>query len=153
MRNQLLRVGAFLVLLISISCEKQEQPENVEAKYFVTKDLSFLLDDLPDAGAKGWPANGCQSFDVTVNLLGAKIKTTIEHCCVRYACTIMPINNIIDSFLGDKSGKTPAEIEIISSGMINFKGYDIKIHPGKYALDAKTKGLKGLEYEVWVNTP
>jgi len=153
MRNHLLRLTAFLVFLITISCEKQEPTESVQPNYFITKDLSFLLNDLPEEGAKGWPATGCQSFDVTVNLLGAKIKTTIEHCCVRYACTITPINNILDSFLGDKSGKTPTEIEIISSGIINFKKYGIKIHPGKYALDVKTMGLKGLEYEVRVNTP
>ncbi|MGB5654701.1 MAG: hypothetical protein WBM56_12815 [Robiginitalea sp.] len=153
MRNHLLRVGAFLVLLISVSCEKQENPENAPANYFITKDLSFLLDDLHDEAAKGWPANGCQSFDVTVSILGAKIKTTIQHCCVRYACTITPVANILDSFVGDKSGKTPREIEVISSEMIKFKGYDIKIHPGKYPLDGKTRGLKGIEYEVWVNTP
>jgi len=153
MRNHLLRVGAVLVLLISISCEKQEPTESLQPNYFITKDLSFLLDDLPDEGAKGWPANGCQSFDVTVNLLGVKIKTTIEHCCVRYACTITPINNILDSFLGSKSGKTPTNIEIISSEMIKFKGYDIKIHPGKYLLDSKTDGLMDLEYEVWLNRP
>jgi hypothetical protein len=153
MRNQLLRVGAFLVLLITISCEKQEPTESVQPNYFITKDLSFLLENLPDEGAKGWPANGCQSFDVTVNLLGVKIKTTVKHCCVSYACSIAPLNNIVDSFLGDKSGKTPTDIEIISSEMINFKGYDIKIHPAKYLLDSKTGGLMDLEYEVWRNKP
>ena len=153
MRNHLLRVTAFLILLISTSCEKREPSQSVEPNYFITKDLSFLLNDLPDEGAKGWPANGCQSFDITVNLLGAKIKTTIEHCCVRYACTITPVNNILDSFLGGKSGKSATDIEIISSEMFNFKGYGIKIHPGKYLLDSKTKGLMGLEYEVWRNKP
>lgn len=152
MKNQLLRAGVSMILLISVSCEKQAPPESIEANYFVTKDLSFLLDDLPLEGAKGWPANGCQSFDITINLLGAKIKTTVQHCCVRYACTITPLSNILDSFLGDKSGKTPAEIEIVSSEIINFKEYEIKIHPGTYALDTKSKGLEGLEYEVWVNT-
>jgi hypothetical protein len=139
--------------LISFSCDKQEQPEIIPAKYFVTKDLSFLLDDLPGEGAKGWPANGCRSFDVTVSLLGAKIKTTLNHCCVNYACNLESVNNVLDSFLGDKSGKNTTEIEIISSGMLKFKQYDIRIHPGTYQLDSKTKGLMGLEYEVWVNTP
>ena len=153
MRNHLLRVAALLVLLISASCEKQEQPEIIPANYFITKDLSFLLDDLPDAGAKGWPANGCRTFDATVGILGVKIKTTFEHCCVKYACNLTSINNVLDSFLGDKSGKRATEIEIISSEMLNFKKYDIRIHPGTYQLDGKTKGLMELEYEVWVNTP
>lgn len=153
MKNHLLRVTAFLFLLISTSCEKSEPPESVLPNYFITKDLSFLLDDLHGQAAKGWPANGCQSFDITVNLLGAKIKTTIEHCCVRYACTITPVNNILDSFLGGKSGKTPKNIEIISSEMFSFKGYGIKIRPGKYLLDSKKNGLLGLEFEVWRNKP
>lgn len=153
MKSQFLKLGALLLFLISVSCEKQEQTEAIAKDFFITKDLSFLLDDLPESSAKGWPANGCRTFDVTVNLLGAKIKTTMEHCCVRYACNLTSVNNVLDSFFGKRSGKNVTELEIISSRTVNFKQYDIRIHPGTYQLDAKSNGLKDLEYEVWVNTP
>jgi uncharacterized protein YigE (DUF2233 family) len=72
---------------------------------------------------------------------------------VNYVCNIMAMNRIIDFFLGDKSGKDYPEIEIISSEIVNLNQYDIRIHPGMYQLDMKTKGLRDLEYEVWARTP
>lgn len=153
MRNQFFNLGALLLFLMSVSCEKQEQTEALSADYFITKDLSFLNTGISAKDGSGWPANGCKNIDVKVKLGFIEAETTVTHCCVDYVCNMMAMNRIIDFFLGDKSGKSNSEIEIISSEIINFNQYDIRIHPGTYQLDAKTNGLRGLQYEVWVNTP
>jgi hypothetical protein len=153
MKNQLFRLGACLALFLSVSCEKQEQADVVSRDYFITDDLSFLNEGVSGKGGAGWPANGCKEFDVKVKFAGVEIKTTVQHCCVNYACNLMPVNHIVNFFLGDKSGKNPTEVEIISSGIITFNQYDIRIHPGMYQLDGMSKGLKDLQYEVWVTRP
>jgi hypothetical protein len=153
MRNQIFSLGALLLLVISVSCEKQEQAELLTRDYFITKDLSFLNEGLSGKGVEGWPANGCKDIDVKLKLGFIEAETTVTHCCVNYVCNIMAMNRIIDFFLGDKSGKDYPEIEIISSEIVNLNQYDIRIHPGMYQLDMKTKGLRDLEYEVWARTP
>lgn len=146
-------MGALLLFLVAVSCEKQGQAETIQPDYFVTGDLSFLLEELPDRGAKGWPANGCKDIDVKVKLGFIEAETTVTHCCVNYVCNIMAFNRVIDFFLGNRSGKSHSEIEIISSEIIKFNMYDIGIQPGTYQLDPKTKGLRDLKYEIWVHKP
>lgn len=151
MRNQILKLGALVLFLMTVSCEKQEQAETLPSNYFVTDDLSFLTEGQSAEGAKGWPENGCRDIDVKVKLGFLEAETTVTHCCVNYVCNLMSVNRVIDFFLGNRSGKSYSEIEIISSKIIKFKNYDIGIQPGTYQLDAKTNGLRNLKYEVWVN--
>lgn len=153
MKNQLFRLWACLALILAASCEKQEQAEAAPADYFITGDLSFLTEELSGKGGSGWPANGCKSFDVKIKMGFLEAETTLTNCCVNYVCNFMEANRIIDFFLGDKSGKNPTEVEIISSEIVIFKHHEIRIHPGKYPLDAKSGKLKDIEYEVWVNRP
>jgi len=150
MKNTLFRLCA-LVFLLSSSCSTQESPEP-DADFFITKDLSFLLDGLPSEGAKSWPANGCKEIEVKLKIpLLGEVKTTMLHCCVDYVCNSVALAEVLDFFLGDKTSAPPAGIEVISSEMFSFNKYDIRIHPGTYRLDPKTGSLSGLEYEVWVN--
>lgn len=150
MKNTLFRLCAFVFLFLS-SCSTQEPPEAV-ADFFITKDLSFLLDELPSEGAKSWPANGCKEIEVKLKIpLLGEVKTTMLHCCVNYVCNSVALTEVLDFFLGDKASTPPAGIEVIYSEMFNFNQYDIRIHPGTYRLDPKTGSLQGLEYEVRVN--
>jgi len=150
MKNTLFRSCAFVLLLLS-SCSPQEGPE-ASADFFITSDLSFLLDGLPSEGAKSWPANGCKEIEVKLKIpLLGEVKTTMLHCCVNYVCNSVALTEILDFFLGDKGSTPPPGIEVISSGMVTFKQYDIRIHPGTYQLDPKTGSLQGLQYEVRIN--
>ena len=147
MKNTLLCLNAILFLLLS-SCTTRENPEPI-AEYFITKDLSFLLDDLPSEGAKSWPANGCKEIEVKLKIpLVGEVKTTLLHCCVDYVCNSVALNEILDFFLGDKRAEGLTVIEVISSERVTFNKYDIRIHPGIYPLDPKTGRIQDLEYEV-----
>ena len=150
MKNKLFRLCAF-ALFLAASCTTQEAPEPT-ADFFITKDLSFLLDELPAEGAKSWPANGCKEIEVKLKIpLLGEVKTTMLHCCVNYVCNSVALTEVLDFFLGDKGSTLPGGIEVISSEMFTFKRYDIRIHPGTYELDWKTGSIKGLQYEVRVN--
>lgn len=147
MKNTLLRVCALGFLLLS-SCTTQEAPEPA-SDFFVTSDLSFLLDDLPAGAAKSWPANGCKEIEVKLKIpLLGEVKTTLLHCCVNYVCNSVALTEVLDFFLGDKASAPPSGIEVISSEMFTFKQYDIRIHPGTYAFDVKTGRIRGLQYQV-----
>jgi hypothetical protein len=150
MKNTLFRLCAFVLLLLS-SCSPQEPPEPA-ADFFITRDLSFLLDDLPSEGARSWPASGCKEIEVKLKIpLLGEIKTTMLHCCVNYVCNSVALAEVLDFFLGDKGSAAPPGIEVLSSEMFTFKQYDIRIHPGTYLLDPKTGRLQDLEYEVRIN--
>ena len=150
MKNPLFRLCALAFLLLA-SCSPQEPPEPA-ADFFITRDLSFLLDGLPSEGAKSWPANGCKEIEVKLKIpLLGEIKTTMLHCCVNYVCNSLALTEVLDFFLGDKASALPPGIEVISSEMFTFKRYDIRIHPGTYQLDPKTGSLQDLEYEVRIN--
>ncbi|MDX1331753.1 MAG: hypothetical protein R3252_01885 [Robiginitalea sp.] len=150
MKNSLLGLCALALFLLS-SCSTQEAPEPT-ADFFITKDLSFLLDGLPSEGAKNWPANGCKEIEVKLKIpLLGEVKTTMLHCCVQYVCNSVALTEVLDFFLGDKTSTPPDGIEVISSEMFTFNKYDIRIHPGTYRLDPKTASLQDLEYEVRVN--
>lgn len=150
MKNTLFGLCAFVLLLLS-SCSPQENPEPA-SDFFITSDLSFLLDGLPAEGAKSWPANGCKEIEVKLKIpLMGEVKTTMLHCCVNYVCNSVALTQILDFFLGDKGSAPPPGIEVISSEMFTFKQYDIRIHPGTYQLDPKTGSLRGLQYEVRIN--
>ena len=138
MKNTLLCLCAFVLVWLS-SCSTQETQEPA-ADFFITSDLSFLLDGLPPEAAKSWPANGCK-----------EVKTTMLHCCVNYVCNSVALTEVLDFFLGDKTSSLPSGIEVLYSERFTFEEYGIRIHPGTYQLDHKTGQLKGLEYEVRVN--
>ncbi len=149
MKNTL-SLCAFLFLLLS-SCTTRENPESTP-DFFITKDLSFLLEDLPSEGAKSWPANGCKEIEVKLKIpLLGEVKTTMLHCCVDYVCNSVALTEILDFFLGDKRTDGVTRIEVVSSEMFTFKKYDIRIHPGTYELNPKTGQVQDLQYEVWLN--
>jgi hypothetical protein len=150
MKKSFLYLCPFLFLLIS-SCTTRESPEPY-SEFFITKDLFFLLDDLPSEGAKSWPANGCKEIEVKLKIpLVGEVKTTLLHCCVDYVCNSVALTEILDFFLGDKRADSLTGIEVISSQMFTFKKYDIRIHPGIYQLDPKTGQFQDLKYEVRLN--
>ncbi|MEJ2584490.1 MAG: hypothetical protein P8Z38_05420, partial [Robiginitalea sp.] len=133
------------------SCSNQESPEP-NAVFFITRDLSFLLDGLPSGGAKSWPANGCKEIEVKLKIpLLGEVKTTLLHCCVDYVCNSVALTEVLDFFLGDKASDLPDGIEVISSEVFTINTYDIRIHPGTYRLDSKTGRILELEYEVRLN--
>lgn len=147
MKNTFLRVCALGFLLFS-SCTTREAPEPAP-DFFVTSDLSFLLEDLPAETAKSWPANGCKEIEVKLKIpLLGEVKTTLLHCCVNYVCNSVALTEVLDFFLGDKASALPSGIEVISSEMFTFNQYDIRVHPGRYELDAKTGRIRGLQYQV-----
>ena len=149
MKNTL-SLCAILFLLFS-SCTTRENPEPT-SEFFITKDLSFLLEDLPSKGAKSWPANGCKEIEVKLKIpLLGEVKTTMLHCCVDYVCNSVALTEILDFFLGDKRTDGLTRIEVVSSEMVTFKKYDIRIHPGTYELNPKTGQVQDLQYEVWLN--
>ena len=150
MKNKLLHSCAILFLLLS-SCTTRENPEPTP-EFFLTKDLFFLLGELPSEGAKGWPANGCKEFEVKLKIpLLGEVKTNVVHCCVDYVCNAVALTEVLDFFLGEKRAGGLRSVEVVSSGMFTIKGYDIRIHPGTYELDLKTGRFKDLQYEVWLN--
>jgi hypothetical protein len=153
MKNQLLRWGTCLALVLAFTaCEKQETaPAEAAVEYFIAKDLSFLQGELPDQAAKGWPVNGCKEFTVKVKLPRLEITSNITSCCVNMVCNFTEIIEVMDFFLGDKSDTLPTEIEIISSEMATFNRFEFRIRPGAYRLDPKTGSLEGVEYEVWAH--
>ena len=139
-------------MFILTACSSPDQAEGPSGNYFITEDLSFLDGGLPAEGAKAWPSNGCKEFEVKlkVAMLG-EIKTTVLHCCVDYVCNAVALTEMLDFFLGDKGTTRPTAVELVSSGLVAFGKYDIRIHAGTYRLNAKTGRLEGLRYEVWVN--
>lgn len=148
MKNHLLYLCAFLFLS---SCTTQENPEPTP-EFFITKDLSFLLEGLPSKGAKSWPANGCKEIEVKLKIpLLGEIKTTMLHCCVDYVCNAVALTEVLDFFLGDKAANGLRRIEVISSEIVTFKEYEIRIHPGNYELNLKTGRIQDLQYEVRLN--
>ncbi len=150
MKNRLKYWSAFL-LLIFASCTSEDVSEPGAEEVFVTSDLSFLAREMPEGAAKGWPVNGCKEFTVRVKIpLIGDVSTKILHCCVNMACAPMPLLEIVDYVIGDKSGRAPAQIEVVSSKSIIFNEYEIRVNPGTYPLDEKTGGVLGLQYEVRV---
>lgn len=152
MKNQLLILCACMLALLP-ACTNPDPAGDPAAEYFVTKDLSFLQEGLPGTGAKGWPANGCQNFEITLKFgfLG-EVKTDMLHCCVNYVCNAVAFTEILNFFLGkNKASGRPDSVEVTTSERLSIRGYDIRVRPGHYRLDAKTGQLEDLEYEVWVN--
>ncbi len=151
MKNSLTFWGACLFLFLA-SCSNPETEETPVSDYFITEDLAFLSEGVDANSGKGWPANGCKEIEVKIKLpLIGEVTTKFYHCCVNFACNLVELTEVVNFFLGKKSGTGPAEIEIVSSEMVKFKEYEFRIRPGRYALDLKTGRLKGLQYEVWVN--
>lgn len=150
MKNRLKYWSAFL-LLIFASCTTEDASETVPEEVFITSDLSFLAQEMPEGAAKGWPVNGCKEFTVRVKIpLIGDVSTKILHCCVNMACAPKPLLEIVDYVIGDKSGQAPAEIEVVSSKSVIFNDYEIRVNPGAYRLDEKTGGILDLQYEVRV---
>lgn len=150
MKNKLLQLCAFLFLLMT-SCTTPEGPEPTP-EFFITKDLSFLLDQLPSEGAKSWPANGCKEIEVKLKIpLLGEIKTTMLHCCVDYVCNSVALTEVLDFFLGDKTANGLRSVQVLSSEIFTFQEYDIRIHPGTYEMDLKTGRIRDLQYQVRLN--
>lgn len=150
MKNQLLGWSALLLLFLA-SCEKSEIPNTTAVDHFITKDLTFLYQDLSSKGAKAWPANGCKEIDVKLKIpLFGEYSSKFYHCCINYACNLVALSEVVNFFLRDKNKNIPKELEVLSSERINFNKYEFRIRPGIYTLDVKTKSLPDLEYEVWV---
>ena len=150
MKNRLKYWSAFLVLILA-SCTTEDTAETVSEEVLITSDLSFLAQEMPEGAAKGWPVNGCKEFEVKIDIpLLGEVKTTILHCCVNLVCAPRPLVELVDFFIGDKSGGAPAEIDVVSSKSVIFKEYEIRVNPGTYRLDEKSGGILGLQYEVRV---
>ena len=151
MKNQLFRCSICMLLLF-VSCSKQESPETVSTDYFITGNLDFLTAGINPESGKGWPANGCKEIEVKIKIpLVGDISTSFYHCCVNYVCNMLELIQLADFFLGDRKASPLQEIEITYSEMITYQMYDFRIRPGIYQLNLKTGQVEGLQYDVWVN--
>lgn len=109
----------------------------------ITDNLGAVLDQgKPNSRSLDiFPWNGCNDFEITIDLEYVQITTTITVCCAMGLC-------IPHGTVDNRQVTTfPATVQIISSNSVDYNGQQISIAKGEYRLDSTGK-LQELRYKV-----
>lgn len=109
----------------------------------ITDNLGAVLDQKnPNSrNLDIFPWNGCNDFEVTIDLEYVQVTTTIRVCCTMGIC-------IPHGTVGTREVTTfPPTVEILTSSSVDYNGQQISIAKGEYRLDSTGK-LQGLRYKV-----
>ena len=134
--NKSIIIGC-LVLFGLFSTEIQSQQS------IITDNLSAVLDQKnPNArNLDLFPWNGCNDFEVTIDLEYVQVTTTIRVCCTMGIC-------IPHGTVGTREVTTfPPTVQILTSNYVEYNGQQISIAKGEYKVDSSGK-LQELRYKV-----
>ncbi|PQB05147.1 hypothetical protein [Aureitalea marina] len=126
------------LILLSWSCQDLLAQESI-----ITDNLASVLDQKKSNSRDldVFPWNGCNDFEVTIDLEYVQVTTTIMVCCAMGIC--IPHGTVSNR----EVTRFPATIEIVSSNYVDYNGQKISIALGTYAIDSSGK-LQELRYKV-----